>query len=66
MDAGKICYFEVVPDDGKYPLIRFGVCRRPEAQIVTNQNTWEKIVSFIIRDGYRLVEIRPNGFARVS
>ena len=66
MDSGKICYFEMVPDDGNFQMIRFGVCRRPEAQIVTNPNTWEKIAAIIVRDGYRLVEIRPNGIARVS
>lgn len=66
MDSRKVCYFEVVRGDGNFPLIRFGVCRRPEAQIVTNQETWDKISTYIVNDGYRLVEIRSNGIARVS
>ena len=66
MDSRKVCYFEILSGEHDFSLVRFGMSRRSTAQVVTDQATWEKIAKSIRADGYQLIEIRPNGIARVS
>ncbi len=66
MAVQKVCYYAITKNKEGEARVRFGVCLRKEAQIDTRYATWEKISALIVNDGYRLVEIKKNGTARVG
>lgn len=66
MIARKVCYFEILPCDQKRKMVRYGISRRPEAQITTEHAKWKRICQLLQDDGYRLVEIQSDGPIRLS
>jgi len=66
MKMRRVCYFETVSHIDGERIVRFGTCRRPEAQISTRIELWSKIVDRFMKDGYQIVEINKNSMAHAE
>ncbi|GEM_PF-3008422 len=53
----KICYFTLCSGGANRECVRFGLTRRPEAQIVSSREAWLRVRRYLLSDGYDLVEI---------
>lgn len=51
----KVCFFSIVPVESSEDYVRFGVTRRPEAQVLTSLHTWSRIRALLAFDGYTFV-----------
>lgn len=64
MLARRVCYYTIRTTETGETRVRFGLCRRQEAQIDASLTTWEQISALLEKKGCQLVKIRPNGTAR--
>jgi len=56
----KVCYYTVTKDETGADRVRFGLCRRAEAQIITTYERWLRLSERLADEGYRIVEVREK------
>ena len=52
----RVCFFTRLTTDHGQSQVRFGVTRRPEAQIITSADSWLRIRGLLAADGYVFVD----------
>jgi hypothetical protein len=56
----KVCYYTVTKDETGADCVRFGLCRRAEAQIIATCERWLRLSERLADEGYRLIEVQDK------
>ncbi len=54
------CYHTVTKDERGADRVRFGLSRRPEAQITVTCERWQRLSRRLADGGYRMVEVQEE------
>ena len=60
MPVERICSYTVTKDERGADRLRFGLCRRAEAQIIVTYERWQRLCKRLADGGYRMVEVREK------
>ena len=56
----RICYYTTDKDEMGADRVRFGLSRRPQAQIIVTCERWQCISKRLADGGYRVVEVQQE------
>lgn len=56
----RICYYTVTKNERGADRVRFGLCRRPQAQIIVTYERWQHLSKRLADEGYRVVEVQQE------
>lgn len=56
----RICYYTATKDETGADRLRFGLCRRTEAQIIVTYERWQRLSKRLADEGCRMVEVQER------